>query len=127
MQQAMTQPLNGPAPKARIGKENSPRLVMLTVQQIIKDFGMFGYPIRYTGKPEDAYEQLLEELQKVVEEINKESFDKLLEILDKIGITEQLVKETIKVKENNTIAEAISALVMEQEFMKVYLKEGSQP
>ena len=123
----MTQPLDGPAPKARIGKENSPRLVMLTVQQIIKDFGMFGYPIRYTGKPEDAYEQLFEELYKVVEEINKESFDKLLDILGKIGISTQLVKETLEAKASNTVANTISSLVMEQEFMKVYLREGSQP
>jgi uncharacterized protein YqgQ len=125
MQQAMSDSFHEHAPLFRIGKENSPRLVVLTVQQIIKDFGMFGYPIRYQGKPEDAYDQISKELKLVVEETINDGYDQLFELMGKIGINEELVREKLITRENMTISETISALIMEKEFMKVYLREGN--
>ena len=125
MQKALADPSNIPGPPtARIGKENSPRLITLTVEQIIKDFGMFGYPIHYKGKPEDAYDQLSKELRMVVEENIRDGYAQLLELLAKIGISEQTIKEKIGNKVNQTVAESISALILEKEFMKVYTREG---
>ena len=125
MQQAIADPSNVPGPPtAKIGKDNSPRLVSLTVQQIIKDFGMYGYPIRYMGKPEDAYEQLWKELKMVVEEAIREGQNELIDLLQKIGISEQSVREKTNSGSNQSFSETISSLILEKEFMKVYFREG---
>lgn len=125
MHQAMSDPSNELSSSVKIGIDNSPRLVMLTVQQIIKDFGMFGYPIHYHGKPEDAYDYLSKELKLVIEETIKESYEHLLELLGKIGISEQVIREQLRNRSKFTVSETISALILEKEFMKVYLREGN--
>lgn len=126
MQQAPSNqlPIPGP-PTVKIGRENSPRLVNLTVQQIIKDFGMYGYPIHYSGKPEDAYDELYKELKMVVEETIMDGYDQLLELLSKIGIQEKTLNDIISSKASLKLSETISALILEREFKKVCNKEVS--
>ena len=119
MSQADSTPSFNADPTLLISKENSSHLIALTIQQIVKDFGMYGYTIKYTGAPEEAYETIVKQIRSIIEERLKEGYGKLKEILYRIDVSEKSIHDTISNHPDIPAPKLISKLIIEREFRKV--------
>jgi hypothetical protein len=119
MSHATYSPTLNPDPSLLIGQENSNHLIALTIQQIAKDFGMYGYKIHYAGVPEEAYDPLLKQIRSIIESAIKEGYGKLKELLYRIDVSEKSVNDLIISHPDVSAPKLISKLIIEREFRKV--------
>ena len=107
-----------------ISKDNCDHLISLIVKQVEKDFASNGYSIHFSGKPEEAYESLFRQISGVVEDMFNKSYSKLLELLYKIDVNENIVKLSLSKHPEDYAPKIISKLILEREFKKVLTKEN---
>jgi hypothetical protein len=68
-------------------------IVMQTAQQIMKDFGMFGVEIIFSGNIENAYNELHNQLTKQITALVQRNYDLLLSVLYQVDITEKEIAQ----------------------------------
>ncbi len=64
-------------------------IILDTIAQIIKDFGMFGIAIEFSGHVDDAYRDLHQQLVSQVESLLISNSDLLMSILYQVDITDR--------------------------------------
>ena len=69
-------------------------IILDTIAQIIKDFGMFGIEIEFSGHVDDAYLELHEQLVSQVESLLISNSDLLMSILYQVDITDRDISRT---------------------------------
>ena len=106
-------------PTLLISKENSSHLITLTIKQIVKDFGLYGYTIKYSGAPEEAYDSISKQIRTIIEDRLKDGYGKLKEILYRIDVSEKTIHDSISSHPDIPAPKLISKLIMEREFKKV--------
>jgi hypothetical protein len=85
-------------------------VVRNTGAQVIKDFGMFGVDISFSGNPETAYRELL----------HQTSF---MALLYRIDVSEKKVNELIGIEKKPAFFAKLAEVVVEREFMKVLIRK----
>ena len=108
-----------PDKSVKICADNSSSIIAKTIESLKKDFEKYGYFIKYSGNPDDAYEQIVVQVRNIVDEIISESHNKLLEIFSAIGLSEKKVKDTLSTNPQVSPSKIISRLIIESEFKKV--------
>ena len=68
---------------------NKEDIVRETADQIMKDFGMFGIEISFSGNTENAYNELLEQLINQISVYLDRDYSRLMAVLYQVDITEQ--------------------------------------
>ena len=68
---------------------NREEIILETVQQIMKDFGMFGLEITFSGTTDRAYEELLEQLSLQVQKLMGSNAELLMSVLYQVDISER--------------------------------------
>ena len=68
---------------------NKEDIVRETVAQIMKDFGMFGIEITFSGKVENAYNELHEQLINQISVYLDRDYSRLMAVLYQVDITEK--------------------------------------
>ncbi len=68
---------------------NREEIILETVQQIMKDFGMFGLEITFSGTTDRAYEELLEQLSFQVQKLMGSNAELLMSVLYQVDISER--------------------------------------
>jgi len=97
-------------------------IVNATALQIMKDFAMFGLSITYSGIPENAYTELLEQIVNQVSVLINSDDRRLFAVLYQVDISEKaIVKSQIDYPHYNRI-EAISHQIIERELKKVLFR-----
>lgn len=94
-------------------------LIRETAQRIIKDFESFGINISFSGNFTTAYDELSEQLIKIIDNLIYTDKPKLMRVLYKIDISEQKIKDMVKQFPASGLQEIITQLVIERELQKV--------
>ncbi|WP_372774500.1 hypothetical protein [Mangrovibacterium sp.] len=73
---------------------NREDIILETIAQIMKDFGLFGVEIQYSGSIDDAYEKLLVQLVSQIDELMHTNSDLLMSILYQVDISQRDIDRT---------------------------------
>jgi hypothetical protein len=102
-------------------------IVEETAKQIMKDFGMFGIVITFSGNMESAYHELHQQLTKNISDLIKNNYSKLLAVLYRIDITEKEIAKTEIDLQHYNLTEVVAHQIIMRELKKVltrkYFKE----
>jgi hypothetical protein len=73
---------------------NEKILVQETAEQIMKDFGLFGLTITFSGNTPSAYNELFQQLKIQIETLVNSNYQKLLSVLYQVDITDKEIANT---------------------------------
>ncbi len=73
---------------------NEKILVQETAEQIMKDFGLFGLTITFSGNTATAYNELFQQLKIQIESLVNSNYQKLLSVLYQVDITDKEIANT---------------------------------
>lgn len=103
------------------------KFVLLTAQQIKKDFAMFGLQVDFSGEINFAYQELFQQLNIHIENLLNTNYEKLKSLLYQIDLSEKELTRSDQDLQFSSISELITHKVIERELKKVlirtYLKE----
>jgi hypothetical protein len=104
-------------------------IVKETAEQIMKDFGMFGVEITFSGDTSNAYNELHHQLIDQISLLLERNYDLLLSVLYQVDITDrEIAKATRELPHYNQV-EIIAHQVIVRDLKKVLLRRyfKSQP
>jgi hypothetical protein len=97
-------------------------IVRETAAQIMKDFGMFGVEITFSGNTTNAYQELHQQLIGQVSVLLERNYDLLLSVLYQVDITErEIAKAESELPEYNHI-EILAHQIIVRDLKKVLLR-----
>lgn len=93
-------------------------------QQLVKDFNLIGVTLTFSGNGATAYTELYNQLLPIVINLSANDHPKLLQLLYRIDINEQLIAAEIKKEINQLPLENIlTRLIIYRELQKVVLRD----
>ncbi|NOQ26934.1 MAG: hypothetical protein GQ564_16355 [Bacteroidales bacterium] len=106
------------------------KFVLLTAEQVRKDFAMFGMEVQFSGNVNFAYNELFDQLKVFIDKLLSEDSEKLMSLLYQIDLSEKELSKKVHNVEFETIPEIITHKILERELKKVllraYFKEKGQ-
>jgi hypothetical protein len=94
-------------------------IVRATAEQIMKDFGMFGVEVTFSGDVTNAYEELHEQLIIQISRLIDQNYDKLLSVLYQVDITEREIAQAQLDLPHYNHVEIIAHQVIARELKKI--------
>ena len=98
-------------------------IVLQTARQIMKDFGMFGVEITFSGHTDNAYKELLEQLVTQITRLVERNYDLLLSVLYQVDITEKEIAQAELDLPDYSHIEIIAHQVIVRDLKKVLFRE----
>ncbi|PLX12261.1 MAG: hypothetical protein C0597_13645 [Marinilabiliales bacterium] len=106
------------------------KFVLLTAEQVRKDFAMFGMEVNFSGDVNFAYEELFEQLKIYIENLLSTDSEKLMSLLYQIDLSEKDLSKNDPNFQFETVSEIVTHKILERELKKVlirsYFKEKGQ-
>ncbi len=99
------------------------KFVLLTAEQVRKDFAMFGMDVNFSGNINFAYTELFSQLNVFIDKLLSEDSEKLMSLLYQIDLSEKELSRKEPNIEFETIPEIITHKILERELKKVLLRE----
>ena len=97
-------------------------IVQETAEQIMKDFGMFGVEITFSGDTSRAYDELHQQLIYQITLLIERNYDLLLSVLYQVDITErEIARAEFELPHYNNV-EIIAHQVIVRDLKKVLLR-----
>lgn len=93
-----------------------------TAKQIIKDFGIEGIDIRFSGDPDSAYIELFSQIEPHVLRLLWDDVRKLQQLLYRIDLSERQVTEALKGAPGKTPPAMLTDLIIKRELQKVVIR-----
>ena len=97
-------------------------IVRQTAEQIMKDFGMFGVEITFSGNIDKAYEELHQQLVKQIAVLVERNYDLLLSVLYQVDITDREIARTRAELPHYSHVEVVAHQVIVRDLKKVLLR-----
>ncbi|SHI52527.1 hypothetical protein SAMN05444280_10340 [Tangfeifania diversioriginum] len=97
-------------------------IVKETASQVMKDFGMFGVEITFSGDVENAYEELHRQLSDQITGLIQYNYDKLLSVLYQVDITDREIARAEQELPHYSHIEIIAHQVIVRDLKKVLLR-----
>ena len=94
-----------------------------TANQVIKDFGISGIEITFSGNHSTAYQELLTQVLPALRQLYKERKDVFMSLLYRIDVEEQKVKQLSEKESSVDFFIKLTELVIEREFTKVLIRK----
>ncbi|HKJ78371.1 MAG TPA: hypothetical protein VKA10_02500, partial [Prolixibacteraceae bacterium] len=88
----------------------------------MKDFGMFGVEITFSGETENAYDELHEQLIAQVSKLVRQNYDLLLSVLYQVDITENEIARAERELPQYNHIEIIAHQIIFRDLKKVLLR-----
>lgn len=101
---------------------NQAEIVRQTAEQIMKDFGMFGVEITFSGDTENAYNELHQQLIDQISLLVERNYDLLLSVLYQVDITEREIARAEQELPHYSHIEIIAHQVIVRDLKKVLLR-----
>ncbi len=106
------------------------KFVLLTAEQVRKDFAMFGMEVRFSGNVQFAYEELFQQLKHYIDLLLNDNYEKLKSLLYQIDLGEKELTKHDPGYEFGSLSEIVTHKILERELKKVliriYFKEKGQ-
>ncbi len=97
-------------------------IVIETAEQIMKDFGMFGVDIHFSGDTSHAYEELHHQLIDQITLLIERNYELLLSVLYQVDITENEIARAERELPHYNNVEIIAHQVIVRDLKKVLLR-----
>jgi len=94
-----------------------------TAQQAIKDFGMSGIEIKFSGNAENAYAELFSQIHPHIEKLLKGSKGVFYNLLYRIDLSEQQIKKAVESSLDRSVSESLTDLILKRELLKVVIRK----
>ncbi len=101
---------------------NREEIVRQTAAQIMKDFGMFGVEITFSGNIDQAYQELHQQLVEQISILIERNYDLLLSVLYQVDITDREMAKAQAELPHYTHIEEIAHQVIARDLKKVLLR-----
>ncbi len=101
---------------------NKEDIILDTIAQIMKDFGMFGVEIHYSGSIDDAYEKLLSQLVGQIDSLMTTNSDLLMSILYQVDISQRDIDRTTRDFPHYNQIEIIAHQIIFRDLKKVLFR-----
>jgi hypothetical protein len=98
---------------------NKEDIIQETAQQIMKDFGMFGIEITFSGNIENAYHELHEQLINQISVYLDRDYSRLMAVLYQVDITEHEIAKTTQELPHYNDLEVLAHQVIFRDLKKV--------
>lgn len=92
-----------------------------TAQQIVKDFGMLGMEIQFSGNANTAYTELFLQIYPIITVLLKNK-NKMYNLLYRIDISEKQIKNAFE-SSGRPFSETLTELIMKRELQKVVTRK----
>jgi len=106
------------------------KFVLLTAEQVRKDFAMFGMEVTFSGNVSFAYNELFEQLNVHINGLLNKDYEKLMSLLYQIDLSEKDLTKQDPGYQFETLSEIVTHKILERELKKVlirtYFKEKGQ-
>ena len=102
---------------------NRPDILTETAQQVIKDFGMNGMEIKFSGNPQNAYADLFSQILPCIEKLQKENFRNFYNLIYRIDISEAQIKKAVQESKDKNFSEIVTDLILRRELLKVVTRK----
>ncbi len=110
--------------------KNEEKFVLLTAEQVRKDFAMFGMEVKFSGDVDFAYEELFNQLRVYIENLLSNNSEKLMSLLYQIDVNEKELAKNDPNLQFETVPDIVTHKILERELKKVlirtYFKEKGQ-
>ena len=97
-------------------------VVTETAEQIMKDFGMFGVEITFSGNTAEAYHELHTQLVDQITVLMARNYDLLLSVLYQVDISSREIDRTARELPQYSHVEVIAHQVIVRDLKKVLLR-----
>jgi len=97
-------------------------LVRQTAEQIMKDFGMFGVEITFSGNVDTAYDELHQQLIGQIGELINRNYDLLVSVLYQVDISDRDIVRTQAELPHYSHLEVVAHQVIVRDLKKVLLR-----
>ena len=97
-------------------------IVKQTAEQIMKDFGMFGVEISFSGDTSRAYDELHQQLIEQITILVERNYELLLSVLYQVDITEKEIAKAEKDLPHYSHIEIIAHQVIVRDLKKVLIR-----
>ena len=97
-------------------------IVQETAEQIMKDFGMFGVEITFSGDTSQAYNELHRQLIDQISVLLERNYELLLSVLYQVDITDREIDRATRELPHYNHIEIISHQVIVRDLKKVLLR-----
>lgn len=104
------------------GLLNREEIVRETAEQIMKDFGMFGVEITFSGNTTEAYHELHNQLIIQISELLNFNYDLLLSVLYQIDISDHEISKAHSELPHFSHKEILAHQIIVRELKKVLLR-----
>jgi len=101
---------------------NREEIVRETAEQIMKDFGMFGVEITFSGDTSQAYNELHSQLVEQIGLLLERNYDLLLSVLYQVDITDREIDRTARELPEYNHVEVVAHQVIVRDLKKVLLR-----
>ncbi len=101
---------------------NNAELLQQTVDQIKKDFERFQLEVNFIGNNTQPYEELFRAVYLHVAGLLGKDYQRLLNILYRIDLPEQVLKKKLLENKPEDLASLITELIIKRELQKVVIK-----
>ncbi|MBI9066972.1 MAG: hypothetical protein JEZ09_06745 [Salinivirgaceae bacterium] len=98
---------------------NEVEIIEETIQQIMKDFGMFGMDIVFSGDIENAYFEIFNQVVYQIEDLFRISSSRLLAVLYQIDISNEQIEKAHNITPDSTLQEVVAEQIIQRELKKV--------
>ncbi|MBN4061847.1 MAG: hypothetical protein COA57_09990 [Flavobacteriales bacterium] len=97
-------------------------IICETAQQIIKDFGIYGKEITFSGNAKAAYNELFSQIEPIISKMLSEEYEKFLSVLYRIDISEKQIAQATSEEKASSPSAIITHIIIERELKKVVTK-----
>jgi hypothetical protein len=94
-----------------------------TANQIIKDFGMSGMKINFSGNTDNAYTELFSQIHPHIEKLLKGNSEIFYNLLYRIDLSETQIKKAVESSVDKSFSEIITDLILKRELLKVVMRK----
>ena len=98
-----------------------------TAVQIQKDFDLVGLTIAFSGNEANAFNELLYQLSPIIDNLLDRNYNGLLNLLYRIDIPENKVAQLSVQNDFQSLAEALSDLIIRRELQKIVIRKHYKP
>lgn len=100
---------------------NKAEYIQACAEQVQKDFAMYGFDIEFSGDAATAYDELFVQVEPIVAKAMDQRSAKLQELLYRIDVSEQRVREAALADE--PWSQSITRLILWRELQKVVIRK----
>lgn len=98
---------------------NEEEIIMDTIAQIMKDFGMFGMDITFSGDIEKAYDEIFNQVVYQIERLFRGDSSRLFAVLYQIDISNKQIQKAHDLNPDASVHEIVADQIIQRELKKV--------